>query len=108
MYRATLALIARRRRDGLAASPLLQQARTTLYRATVMSSRRHGIHDSPSPVSRCAGQDGDLIGRRRCLFSLDPEFFGEVLERRQCNGVVFAEQRRLAHLGPDGRTVCVH
>ena len=35
LYRATLALIQRRNRDGLTASPLLQQACTTLYRATM-------------------------------------------------------------------------
>ncbi len=45
---------------------------------------------------------------RAPLLSLDPEFFGEVLKRHQRNGVVFAEQRRLAHLGPDGPTVYVH
>jgi hypothetical protein len=31
MYRTVLALIARRHRHGMAASPLRQQARTTLY-----------------------------------------------------------------------------
>ena len=33
LYRSVLALIARRSRDGLAASPLLLEARRTLYRA---------------------------------------------------------------------------
>ena len=42
LYRATLALIARRHRDGLAASSLLQQARTTLYRACMSAQRRKG------------------------------------------------------------------
>ena len=50
MHRACLALVARRHRDGLAASPLLNQARTTLYRATMGSSytkmrrRQHPRH----------------------------------------------------------------
>ena len=74
MYRAVLALIARRHRDGLAASPLLQQARIAFFRATVMSSRRHGIDDSPSPVSRCAGQDGDLIGVAAAYFPSTQSF----------------------------------
>jgi hypothetical protein len=41
MYRATLALIARRSRDGLAISPLLHELRTTLYpRAVAAATRR--------------------------------------------------------------------
>jgi len=42
MYRAVLALIARRSRDGLSASPLLNLARTTFYRACMSAQRRKG------------------------------------------------------------------
>jgi hypothetical protein len=39
MYRATLALIARRQRDGVAAQPLLQEARAVFYRACTSPAR---------------------------------------------------------------------
>jgi hypothetical protein len=42
MYRSCLALIARRSRDGLAASPLLHLSRTTFYRACMSTQRRKG------------------------------------------------------------------
>lgn len=61
LYRATLALIARRSRDGLAASPLLIEARTTLYRACV-SPARHNLAQLTPAESGCNGQDDDLIG----------------------------------------------
>ena len=60
MYRCTLALIARRHRDGLAVTPLLQKARTTFYRAC-MSPARHRDDAHTLAESRCAGQDGALI-----------------------------------------------
>ena len=42
MYRACLALVQRRHRDGLAAHPLLQLAVTTLHRAVLaLIQRRH-------------------------------------------------------------------
>ena len=55
LYRACLALIARRSRDGLAASPLLQQARTTFYRACMSAQRRKGAAYHLAE-SRCNGQ----------------------------------------------------
>ena len=42
LYRSVLALIARRSRDGLAASPLVLEARTALYRACMSAQRRKG------------------------------------------------------------------
>jgi hypothetical protein len=59
MYQATLALIAHR--DGLAGSPLLQQARLAFYRAT-MSPARHEDAPASPPEASCNGQDGDWIG----------------------------------------------
>ena|ERR1700752_809244 len=52
LFRACLALIARCSRDGLAADPLLQLARTTLYRAC-MSQPRHeeAPLSAPGPYS---------------------------------------------------------
>jgi hypothetical protein len=55
MYRATVALIQRHNRDGLAASPLLQQARTTFYRACMSAQRRKGAAYHLAE-SRCNGQ----------------------------------------------------
>jgi uncharacterized protein YjbI with pentapeptide repeats len=67
MYRACLALVARRHRDGLAASPLLQQARTTFYRAT-MSSHRHEDDTHTLAESRSDRQRLELrsVGRLPC------------------------------------------
>ena len=56
MYRATLALIARRSRDGLSASPLLHEARTTLYRACMSPPRHEGGDTHPLVESRSAGE----------------------------------------------------
>ena len=55
MYRATLALIARRSRDGLAAQPLLRLSRTTFYRACMSAQRRKGAAYHLAE-SRCNGQ----------------------------------------------------
>jgi excisionase family DNA binding protein len=41
LYRATLALLARHRLDGIVSPPLLHEARTVLFRATTMSPPRH-------------------------------------------------------------------
>lgn len=61
LYRACLALIARRHRDGLGASPLLQQAVTTLHRACMSQARHEDAHLTPAE-SDCGGQHGDWIG----------------------------------------------
>lgn len=42
MYRACLALIARRSRDGLVQTPLLREVRTKLYRACMSAQRPKG------------------------------------------------------------------
>ena len=55
LYRATLALIARRSRDGLAAQPLLRLSRTTFYRACMSAQRRKGAAYHLAE-SRCNGQ----------------------------------------------------
>jgi len=70
MYRSTLALIARRHRDGLAASPLLLEACRILYRAT-LSQPRHNIAHLALAESRCTGQDENARLHRR-LFFLEP------------------------------------
>jgi hypothetical protein len=61
MYRATLALVAKRSRDGLRASPLLQQAVTVLYRACTMSRERHPLAETSPPESSWRGQNGELV-----------------------------------------------
>ena len=53
--RCALVLIARRSRDGLAASPLLHQARILFYRAR-MSAQRHKGAAYHLAESRCNGQ----------------------------------------------------
>jgi hypothetical protein len=75
LYRATLALILREHRDGLAPSPLLHQLRRELYRATTMSPPRHQDDSRPPTKSCCSCQDGDdLIGTAEAatLLSLSP------------------------------------
>ena len=62
LYRATLALILREHRDGVAPSPLLHQLRRELYRATTMSPPRHRDDSRPPTESCCNGQDpSDLL-----------------------------------------------
>ena len=86
MYRAVLALIARRHRDGLAASPLLQEAHRTLYRACLSAG---GHEDAPAPRHcQAAGrQDGDWIG---------------IAEAAEVLGVSRRQTRRLAANGLHG------
>jgi hypothetical protein len=55
LHRATLYGIQRRHREGLAVSPLLHLARTTLYRAC-MSAQRHKGAAYHLAESRCNGQ----------------------------------------------------
>ena len=55
LYRACLALIARRSRDGQAPSPLLQEARRTFYRVCMSAQRRKGAAYHLAE-SRCNGQ----------------------------------------------------
>ena len=62
VYRALHALIIRQHRDGVAVSPLLNEARRVVYNAT-MSARGHPLDQSPPSESQCDGQYGDdLIG----------------------------------------------
>ena len=62
-YRATLAGIARRRRDGLPSGDLQELARA-LRRAHIdaMSQPRHKDARPPKPEARCNSQDGDFVG----------------------------------------------
>jgi excisionase family DNA binding protein len=59
LYRATIALMLRHRRDGLAPPALLHQLRATLYRA-VMSLERHELPTAADdqPCCECQGGGG--------------------------------------------------
>ena len=61
LYRATLALAARHRRDGLASPSLLHDVRTALYRATTtaMSAPRRELSNALDTSACCTCQNGD-------------------------------------------------
>ena len=58
LYRATLALAARHRRDGVSSPPLLHDARTALFRATT-SPPRHELATAVDTSACCKCQNGD-------------------------------------------------
>ena len=60
LCRCTLALIQRRHRDGLSASPLLIEACRTLYRAC-MSRERHFLASNTVAESSWRGQNGEHV-----------------------------------------------
>ena len=62
LYRAVHALAISHRRDGVASPPLLQEARTVLFRATTMSPPRHKDAGNAAGGPCSNGQYGVLIG----------------------------------------------
>ena len=67
MYRACLALVQRRHRDGLAAHPLLQLAVTTLHRVLALIQRRHrdGLSSHELTELRTALYQARMSAQRR-------------------------------------------
>ena len=110
VYRALHALIIRYHRDGVAVSPLLNEARRIVYRAT-MSARGHEIDTTTSTESGCGGQYGDdlidsaeaaaLLGvsvrQARRLVAADPLLggrCGSIWLLRRSAVLALAERRR--------------
>ena len=63
-YRAFFSLRLRQNRDGIAPTPLLNEALRVLHRACVelqMSPRRHFVADPSTPESCSDGHDSDLV-----------------------------------------------
>ena len=87
LYRATLALAARHRRDGVASPPLLHQTRTALYRAVMSAAAtRSRPADTAEPCCTLPGRRRPDRHRRS---SHDPVAFssaGGAVSRPGCEG----------------------